>query len=98
VTEIKEVRRVIGLAVEYIAEAINDEIHAFAGNERISNIDAMRGDLADAKNVLTDLESMTPQIWVEEAFKEAVEMLGPCWTSADTLWHDSKARKRLTER
>ncbi len=96
--EIEEIRRVINLAVEYIAEAINDEIRAFAGNERISNIDAMRGDLEAAKNALAELESMTPKTWVEEAFKEAVEMLGPCWTNADTLWHDSEARKRLTER
>lgn len=39
-----------------------------------------------------------PAAWVEEAFREAVEMLGPCWTNADTLWHDSKIRKRLADR
>ena len=54
--EIEEIRRVIDLAVEYIAEAINDEIHAFAGNERISNIEAMRGDLADARAALAALD------------------------------------------
>jgi hypothetical protein len=43
-------------------------------------------------------EFFAPASWVEEAFKEAVEMLNPCFTNADTLWHESKALKKLTER
>ena len=39
-----------------------------------------------------------PAAWVEEAFKEAVDMLNPSFASADALWLQSKLRKRLAER
>ena len=35
---------------------------------------------------------------VEAAYLEAVEALNPCFTTADTLWHESEARKRLEGR
>ena len=35
---------------------------------------------------------------VEAVYLEAVEALNPCFTTADTLWHESEARKRLEGR
>ena len=41
------------------------------------------------------MEGMVPKSWVEEAFREAVELLGPCFTTADALWIDSESQKRV---
>ena len=45
---------------------------------------------------LVTLEEMARA--VEAAYLEAVEALNPCFTTADTLWHESEARKRLEGR